>query len=189
MISPLHIMNMPTILQMKRKATARKTRGRMPRTRHATRYAEERKYWRNIWNGARRILIDMPGMKWCDYWHIHFDWESRGKHSRHEHRRHIRPLMHAFARAQGELRRQSTPYQIFVCIHPSDPGSDALYIHTPNPQTEFPVKFNDCRFSNSIPPLLMGLVNAGRYEIGISEHKGSIWYTVIPKKFRTISPP
>lgn len=142
---------------------------------------DELKYWRLLWRKARRIVINLPDKKWCDYWHAHFDWESRGKRSRFEHRKHIRPLMFAFARAKNELANQLTPYQVFVCIYPSDPGLDALYVHTPNPQTEFPVAFEKYQFTDACPPLLMGLVDIERCKVGVSKYEGDTCYTVIPR--------
>ena len=141
---------------------------------------EELKYWRNTWSRARRFMIDLPDKKWCDYWHTHFDWESRGMRSRSQHRKHIRLLMLAFARAKNELKGQAQSFQVFACIYPSDPGSDALYIHTPNPYSAFPASFDDCKFPNICPPLLMGLVDIGRYRIGISGHGSDVTYTILP---------
>lgn len=141
----------------------------------------EREYWLKLWRDARQFAVDLPDRQWCNYWHKHFDWHSRGSRSRFEHRKHIRPLMRAFARAQQELSQEALASQVFVQIHPQDPGSDALYIHTPNPHSEFPEPFDRCRFASVLPPLLMGLVSKERYRIGVSEYDGKRWYTIIPK--------
>lgn len=140
---------------------------------------EELKYWHNIWQRARRFRVDLPNKKWCDYWHVHFDWESRGMRSRSEHRKHIRPLMLAFARARNELKDQAQSSQVFVCIYPSDPGSDGLYVHTPNPYSAFPAAFEDCKFTDTCPPLLMGLVNMRHCRIGVSVHGSDVSYTIL----------
>jgi len=166
---------------MKGKQNSHGRRGVASRALPMRRRNDERKYWKAIWRKARRMAINLPDKKWCDYWHTHFDFESSGMRSRCEHRRHIRPLMRAFARVQCELASQSMPYQVYACIFPSDSGSDALYVHTPNPQTEFPVAFDESRFAGKVPPLLMGLVNLDSYNICISESKGCAWYTVIPR--------
>lgn len=142
---------------------------------------DELKYWRLLWRKARCLAINLPDKKWCDYWHTHFDWKSRGKRSRFEHRKHIRPLMFAFARVKSELANQLTPYQVFVCIYPLDPGSDAIYVHTPNPQTEFPRTFEECEFTDACPSLLMGLVDFERCKVGVSKHQGETCYTIIPR--------
>lgn len=127
------------------------------------------------------MTVNLTDKKWCDYWHIHLDREGRGERSRLEHRKHIRPLMLAFARARSELANQLTPHQVFVCIHPSDPGSDALFVHTPNPQTGFPATFEGCEFMNACPPLLMGLVDIERWKVGVSKFRGETVYTVLPR--------
>jgi hypothetical protein len=142
---------------------------------------DELKYWNNVWRRARRFEIDLPDKKWCDYWHTHFDWESRGTRSRSEHRKHIRPMMLAFARAKSELKGHAQSSQVFACIYPSDPGSDALYIHTPNPNSAFPASFDNCKFTNTCPPLLMGLVDMKQYLIGISRDGSSVSYKIVAR--------
>jgi len=152
--------------------------------RHSSRRCEASegvKYWHNLWRRARRFRVDLPHKKWCDYWHTHFDWESRGLRSRSEHRKHIRPLMHAFARAKNELKDHAQPSQIFACIYPSDPGSDGLYVHTPNPNSSFPTVFDKCRFTDACPPLLIGLVDMRLYQIGISTVENDVAYTILPR--------
>jgi hypothetical protein len=143
---------------------------------------DELKYWRGVWKAARTLHVDISGDGWCNYWHQHFDWDSRGKCSRFEHRKHIRPLMRAFSRVQCELAHQDKPHQVYVCIYPTDPGSDALYVHTPNPHSAFPAQFEDLKFISALPPLLMGLVSLDRYQIGVSECDGDKWYTIIPRQ-------
>lgn len=137
-------------------------------------------YWRRIWRKARTVQIGLEEKGWCDLWHMHLDWDGRGNISRTEHRRHLKPLITAFSRAQHELRTGSVPYQIFLSIHPKDAGSDALYVHTPNPQSEFPMSFDHCRFLDCVPPLLMGLVPQGRYRIGVSGNGDSQCFIIFP---------
>ncbi len=149
--------------------------------RRMRRSKEEGKYWRDVWRKARGFAVHLSKKDWCNYWHQHFCWSSEGIKNRFEHRKHIRPLMQAFARTQRELADQTMPYQVFVCINPIDPSMDALYVHTPNPHSAFPVTFDDCRFIDTLPPLLMGLVNTERYKIGVSESGRDKWYTIIPR--------
>lgn len=149
---------------------------------------DELKYWRHVWRKARRLSINLSDKQWCDNWHVHFDWAGRGSLSRFEHRLHIRPLMHAFARAKSELEKQMTPYQVYVRIHPADPGSDALFVHTPNPHTQFPTAFEDCQFLDACPPLLMGLVNLARFKVMVSSCEGDTSYTIVPTKIDGMRP-
>jgi hypothetical protein len=143
--------------------------------------AAERKYWRKLWREVRGFRINLPDKQWCNYYHQHFDWDSRGAKSRLEHRKHIRLMMHAFARARVELASQETPYQLWAQIHPSDPGSDAIYVHTPNPHTEFPMGDSDERSVSLVPPLMMGLVCLKSYRLVVCESESSKWYVVSPR--------
>jgi hypothetical protein len=128
--------------------------------------ADSHEYWRKIWRNARTVRVELEKTGWCDQWHMHLDLNGRGNINRTEHRRHLKPLFTAFYRVQHELRGASVPCQVFLSIHPKDAGSDALYVHTPNPQSEFPLDFSYCSFVDYIPPLLMGLLQQDRYRIG-----------------------
>lgn len=147
-----------------------------------TKHLDELTYWRKVWRRARTLRVDVSGEAWCNHWHQHFDRDGLGSRSRLEHRKHIRPLMRAFSRVRHELAHQGKPHQVYVCIHPMDPGSDAIYVHTPNPHSEFPSHFDDLKFISMLPPLLMGLVSLAHYQVGIGKYKGQNWYTVLPRQ-------
>ncbi|MEC5398831.1 hypothetical protein [Uliginosibacterium sp. H1] len=142
----------------------------------------ELEYWRGVWQSARTLSVDIAGDNWCNYWHEHFDWESRGTRSRLEHRKHLRPLMHAFARVQSQLHQQSKPHQVFVSIYPNDPGSDALYVHTPNPHSDYPAEFGGMQFVTWLPPLLIGVVSLDRYRVGVTRYEGDHRFTILPRQ-------
>ncbi|MFZ6800536.1 hypothetical protein [Undibacterium sp. Di24W] len=142
---------------------------------------DDLKYWRELWKKARTLRVDISGENWCNHWHQHFDWDSRGEQSRLEHRKHIRPLMRAFSKVRNELTKQEEPFQIFVSINPSDPGSDALYVHTPNPHTDFPLVFEDLTFITTLPPLLLGLVCLKNYQVGVSGYDNEKQFTILKK--------
>ncbi len=139
-------------------------------------------YYRKLWRKARTFRVDLPKKKWCDLWHEHFDWEGTGNQSKLDRRKHLKAIFHAFRRAQRELAAQSIPYQVFLNISLHDSASDAIYVHTPNPNsTDFPVDYGYCSFITHAPPLLAGCVDLNRYSIGRETIGKDTWYTVIPK--------
>lgn len=123
-------------------------------------------YYRQLRRKVRTFRVDLPKKKWCDLWHDHFDWNGVGNHSAIDRKKHLSALFYAFRLAQRELAAQSIPYQIFLNISCLDSGSDALYVHTPNPNsTEFPIVFEGGIYLTDVPPLLMGGVDLNCYHI------------------------
>lgn len=70
-------------------------------------------------------------------------------------------------------------YQVFVSVTPNDSASDAIYVHTPNPnQTPFPiVSFGERVWS--LPPLLAGRIDMTRYQVFRQGAGRSATYTII----------
>ncbi len=108
---------------------------------------------------VRSFRLNMARKQWCDLWHTHFDWNGEGKASIHIHREFVRAHFIAFRNARKELIRHGAAYQLFLAIYPTDPESDALYVHTKNPQTPFPHDFGEVTELVTTPWLLRHFVN------------------------------
>jgi hypothetical protein len=147
----------------------------------------DKEYYRKLYRRARFFRVDLANKKWCDLWHDHFDWNGFGNRSLLHRRKHLAILFQAFHRAQIELASQTTPYQIFINISRRDSGSDALYVHTPNPNsTKFPIDFSKYKLLTKAPSLLAGRFDLNNYSIYTESDKKDTWYMVVPKK---INPP
>lgn len=136
-------------------------------------------YYKQMWKKARSYQVGMAKKVWCDYSHQHLDWNGLGNRSWLDRRRHLAALLHAFNRAQRELLGFSGPYQVFASVTPADSASDAVYVHTPNPNgTPFPMKPLGVRVS-SLPPLLAGRIDPSRYEVFRHGSGPSASYTIL----------
>jgi hypothetical protein len=143
--------------------------------------APSKEYYRKLWKHARTFHVNLPKRKWCDLWHEHFDLNGFGNLSRYHRDKHLRILFHAFRLAQVELSAQTSPYQVFLNISRDDSGSDAIYVHTPNPNSSpFPADFGQYQFLSHVPPLLATHVDSSRYRIGQESFDDRVWYVVIP---------
>jgi hypothetical protein len=139
-------------------------------------------YYRQLRRKARTFRVDLPKKKWCDLWHDHFDSDGVGNHSAVDRQKHLAALFYAFRLVQRELSEQPVPYQVFLNISRQNSESDALYVHTPNPNsTEFPISFEGGIYLTDVPPLLMGRVDLNQYYILLQSQGKETWYTVIPK--------
>ncbi len=116
----------------------------------------DKKYYVALNKRVRQFKVDLDRKKWCDLWHVHFDWKSFGNLGPIHRRKHLAAVCQAFRRAQVELALQPTPFQVFLCVYKKDCGSDAVYVHTQNPNgTEFPISFNEYKLLSKAPPLLV----------------------------------
>lgn len=139
-------------------------------------------YYRQLRRKVRTFRVDLPKKKWCELWHDHFDWDGVGNHSAIDRNKHLAALFYAFRLAQRELAAQPIPYQVFLNISRQDSASDALYVHTPNPNsTEFPINFEGGIYLTYVPQLLMGRVDLDLYHILLQAQGNENSYTVIPK--------
>jgi hypothetical protein len=136
-------------------------------------------YYRRLFREARQFRVNLRDKQWCDLWHQHFDWRGYGNHSHADHRHHLRALFLAFERARRELATQPIPHQIFLYISAGDAGSNALYVHTANPNgTPFPRAFSGVRELRHVPGLLRGLCNTEHYWIGSEHTNDGLWYII-----------
>lgn len=139
----------------------------------------DRSYYVDMWRKARTYRVGMERKKWCDYSHRHFDWDGLGNKSWLDRRRHLAALLHAFRRAQVELMSFHGQYQVFASVTPADSASDAVYVHTPNPnQTPYPMTPLGDR-TWSLPPLLAGRIDLSRYQVFRYRSGQSISYTIL----------
>jgi len=78
---------------------------------------------------------------WFDLWHYHADFSGYGNLSASHRRRHLAAHADFFRRAAGDLHQRSEPFQLWLYLNRSDAGTDAVYVHTPNPNgTPFPLR-------------------------------------------------
>jgi len=129
---------------------------------------------------ARRFKINIERKLWCNMWHTHFDWKGFGNISRFHRNRYLQVLFRCFCSVRAELKGLSRPYQVFITIHERDSGQDALFVHTPNPHTTFPVVFSEHEFVDFVPPLLSPHVNLGQCRIGRFVGGDGMSYVVMP---------
>ena len=71
-------------------------------------------------------------------------------------------------------------FQTWVFIDEGAPPCDALFIHTKNPCTDFPIKYMDLNWNEKLPYWMNGLINSDEYNIGkgIREEDGSVYYII-----------
>jgi len=137
----------------------------------------------------RDVLIQEMSKKspdfssWFDLWHRHLDWEGDGDLTRQHRNLALWALFKTLHRFEQETRSVRERCQVFACIHEQEPGSDAIYVHTPNPNgTPFPYEPQVDTWLARAPSWLAGRISLERYDLGMSEHEGKKSYFVQRKR-------
>lgn len=135
----------------------KKSRGRKRRLRRLLREAEA-------------FTIDPVERRWFNLWHYHLDHASRNfGHRRWRYRLEafggLSAVFNTIARAKEKF---PIPFQLWISLSGRDPVEDAVYLHTPNPHTEFPLQlgvesdWNDSR----LLPIFQEMLPDYRLRIG-----------------------
>jgi hypothetical protein len=88
---------------------------------------------------------------WFDNWHLHFDWKGYGNHSFKRRKPHLEKLFRHFDILVDRTRKMKTDFQLYSVLLDFDSSSDALYLHTPNPNNnQFPFKISDLQLTSTL---------------------------------------
>lgn len=100
-----------------------------------------RDLWRKV-RAACRVNLDYAeriGDDWCNLAHIHLDWQGYGDYSRQARLLFLREYARRFDQFARMFISQKREFQLWLLIYPHDSDSDCLFVHTPNPHSEFPL--------------------------------------------------
>lgn len=88
---------------------------------------------------------------WFDNWHLHFDWKGYGNNSFKRRKPHLDKLFRHFDLFANKTNQLKTDFQIYIILLDFASSSDALYLHTPNPNnSQFPFKISDLQFATTL---------------------------------------
>jgi hypothetical protein len=135
-------------------------------------------YWPLCFKRACRSLERLDYSTWFDLWHTHLDWRSKGNRFP-ELRKSVAVITYrALVHAERLALTAKQPIQVFgtVC---EDTGSNAVYLHTPNPNsTPYPFGFPNVVWAVPLPPELHGVVDLKAHEVGKLIHSDGVDYVI-----------
>lgn len=119
----------------------------------------KKRYFRNLWNEVHSCDLKLDNQSWFDFWHIHLDFFGIGENRLKIRREHIKAHIALYNNILKQLEGFERPYQSWICIHENDPMTDAVYVHTPNPNDDyFPHKNEelvwDCELPNTFKDII-----------------------------------
>lgn len=88
---------------------------------------------------------------WFDNWHLHFDWKGYGNDSFKKRKPHLDKLFRHFDLLVDKTKQLKTDFQLYSILLDFDSYSDALFLHTPNPNnSQFPFKISDLQLTTTL---------------------------------------
>ncbi len=88
---------------------------------------------------------------WFDNWHLHFDRKGYGNHSFKRRKPHLDKLFRHFDLLVDKTKQLKVDFQLYSILLDFDSYSDALFLHTPNPNnSQFPFKIADMQLTTTL---------------------------------------
>ncbi|GGH27607.1 hypothetical protein [Paenibacillus segetis] len=81
-------------------------------------------------------------------------------------RSHIKWYIRFLDKIEILTKDTSRPFQTWIILDSGFGSADAIYFHTENPHSEFPIKFDDFNWSTQENELLKGLIDLNKYDLG-----------------------
>lgn len=82
---------------------------------------------------------------------MHFDWEGYGNYSFKKRKPHLDKLFRHFDLLVDKTEKLKTDFQLYSILLDYDSYSDALFLHTPNPNnSQFPFKISDLQLTTTL---------------------------------------
>lgn len=133
----------------------------------------KRRYFRNLKKEQNLDAydLDFSDDSWFDFWHTHLDFDGYGNDSLKIRKKHIKSLFILLNNLNEKLKEWGHPYQIWVEISSNDSASDAVFVHSINPnETNFPYKIPHlCKNDIKLPEYLIDVINLSEYMISSYE--------------------
>jgi len=127
----------------------------------------KKRYFRNLRKKVDTFKLELDEESWYDFYHRHLDFYGRGNDSEKVRIEHIKAHIALYKSMLYQLNNFRKPYQCWVSIDLEDAGYDAVFIHSPNPNSEnFPFQYDNIDWKNKIPEKLKRLIDTNEFKFG-----------------------
>ena len=79
-----------------------------------------------------------------DFWHLHVDFNGKGNKNWETRKKFIDKQLKLFDYLKTKLKSYPNQFQLWIGIDEEDSSQDGLYIHTPNPNSDYFPHIVDC---------------------------------------------
>lgn len=114
-----------------------------------------KRYYKNLGSKVdfdKNTWLDFDNPKtWEHNWHIHFDSWGYGNTSFKRRKPHLDKLFRHFELLIDKTKKLKQDFQLYSILLDFDSHSDALFLHTPNPNNnQFPFKISDLTLETTL---------------------------------------
>jgi hypothetical protein len=119
----------------------------------------------------KRNLLNVPlhlddEESWYNMWHVHAEGKGVSNLSLKHRRSHIKELLSFMNVIEEHSRKTKLPFQTWIHIDAESGNCDSLFIHTPNPHTEYPYVITTKYYKEPIiDSKLLGMIDEQYYEV------------------------
>lgn len=130
-----------------------------------------KKHYREVERELRYFNIDLSKESWYRMWHTHLDWYGITSVSVKHRRIHILYYLKIMEKIETQTRHNKRLFQTWIYLDGYGGYCDAIYFHTENPEGDFPYWLDNIEWNKKIPPILIGLLDLSKFDIGILKSK------------------
>ncbi|MCD1260240.1 hypothetical protein B5M42_015620 [Paenibacillus athensensis] len=142
-----------------------------------------RRYYRSLDNriAHQKFHFDQDGSSWYNHWHIHLDWEGITETSVKHRRSHFKKYIDLLKKVDEQSRNSNVDFQCWIFLDANSGSCDAIYLHTKNPHSEFPLRTTGIQWGVMPPALIQDVIDAAEYEVGCQK-EGDFYQYYIYKR-------
>ncbi|MGO1002486.1 hypothetical protein [Lysobacter sp. CA196] len=123
-------------------------------------------YWTRVGRRLPRSFGEFADSDFFDLWHTHADWRSRGNRSLSDRMRVAELTYRLLLDLEAFARSRPFPVQCWATLC-GDTGSNAVYLHSANPNgVPFPYDFDGIEWEARPPPEAASIDCAATHKIG-----------------------
>jgi len=125
-----------------------------------------KKHYRHVERAIKDFNIDFSNENWYNGWHQHLDIKGLSDISVKHRKIHLSYYLKLLDKIELLTKDSTKEFQTWIFIDGEWGGYDAIFIHTQNPHSDFPMNFNDGEYNVELPEFLNGLFDSSKYRIG-----------------------
>lgn len=125
-----------------------------------------KKHYRVVERDLREFEVDLSNESWYDLWHTHLDNDGLTNLSQKHRKIHILYYIKILEKIENLTSNNKREFQTWILFDGNEGYNDAIYFHSKNPHTDFPIKFDKVIWCDKVPPVLETIINLAIFNVG-----------------------
>jgi hypothetical protein len=147
-----------------------------------------KKHYRDVKRKVREFEINLSDDSWYNVAHWHLDMPGFSDINTKHRKNHFMYYKKLLDTIEIQTRGSSRNFQTYIFIDGEWGGYDAIFFHTKNPHSDFPMVFENIQFDIVIPAFINEIFDDTMYRVGkidvdyidedTNEHKSKTDYII-----------